>query len=736
VIGRTVGSSVPAWPEPPRPPRGAPNVLIVLLDDVGFAQLGCYGADIRTPTFDRLAASGIRYRDFHTTAMCTPSRACLLTGRNAHPNASGVVTGWRRGFPGYNAIIPRENGFLSEVLRTYGYATFALGKWHLNPPEELAAGAPRSQWPLGRGFERFYGFLGGWTDQWSPALVYDNHSIDPPRRPEEGYHLAEDMADRAIEFIADLRASDAERPFFMYYCPAAGHAPHQVPLSWTEEYGGRFDVGWDRWREEVFARQRASGIMPSGARLSPRPEWIPAWDNLAPEDRHAYARQMEVYAAFLTHTDHHFGRVIHFLEELGELESTLVMVASDNGTSAEAGPHGRLGFGPKESDIAVIRERIAEWGGVNSNPNYCWGWAWAGNTPLRRWKRFVHEGGVTDPLIVSWPRGIAARGEVRDQYAHVTDITPTILEAIGIQPPDEVNGIAQSPLEGVSFAHTFDAPDAPTKKTSQYYEMLGSRAIWRDGWKAVTEQRQDVVLTEELLDAQRWELYHVAEDPAETEDLAERHPEKLRELIDLWWSEAGRHQVLPLESVGSSVPRVRRSGRYVYRSAAAPIPSSVAVNIFDRAHRISADITVPDGGAEGVILAHGGGPVGGYALFVQDGRLRYAYRDGGSARYEAVAGSPLRPGHRTVELEVTRTGERRGTAELRVDGRAVGSVKIERMSPLPGADADEGLCCGYDSGRPVGDYIAPFRFTGTIERVVVEVEEREVPGEGVLLRRY
>jgi arylsulfatase len=447
VIGRYHGDSTPWWPPRPRPPAGAPNVVLVVLDDVGFAQLGCFGSDIDTPVLDRLAAGGLRYTNFHTTALCSPTRACLLTGRNHHANGMGRVIELATGFPGYNALLPRENGLLGEMLAPHGYARWAVGKWHLTPEDESHLAATRERWPLGRGFERFYGFFAGETHQFVPALVQDNHQALPPRTPEQGYHLTADLIDRAIEYVADLRAIDADKPFFLYLCPGACHSPHQSPAPWIERYRGRFDAGWDAWRDATLARQRAAGVVPPGTRLSPRPDWVPAWDALPPAERRLYARYMEAFAGFLSHADHQLGRLVAFLEETADLERTLLVVVSDNGASSEGGPTGSVNdarpwnLAPRPLEEALAR--IDEIGGPRCHNNYPWGWTVAGNTPFKRWKREVHEGGVADPLIVHWPAGIRARGEVRRQYVHAIDVLPTMLEAIGVDPPAAIGGVAQ-----------------------------------------------------------------------------------------------------------------------------------------------------------------------------------------------------------------------------------------------------------------------------------------------------
>ncbi len=732
-IGRTASSSEPAWPQPVRARPGAPNVLVFLLDDVGFAQLGCYGSDIRTPTMDRLAAGGLRFRDFHTTAICSPTRSCLLTGRNHHSNGVGIIQEMATGFPGYNGMVPKENGFLSEMLLARGYATLGIGKWHLTLASEYASGASKARWPLSRGFERFYGFIGGKTNQWAPTLVHDSHYIDPPRTPAQGYHLNADLADQAITYLTDLRTVAPDKPFFMYYCLGAGHAPHHVEPEWIEKYRGKFDQGWDRWREEVFARQLDMGIVPAGTQLSPRPDWVKAWDTLSADAKRLYARQMEVYAGFLEQTDHHLGRVIDFLERLGELDNTLIMLASDNGASAEGGEHGSFNENQFVNRVEpTVEQNLAhldEWGGVKSFPNYSWGWAWAGNTPLRRWKRYLHQGGMSDPLIVHWPAGIKARAEVRDQYVHVVDMTPTILDALGIEPPATLNGVTQRPIEGVSFAHAFNDATAPTRKEVQYYEMIGSRAIWSGGWKAVAEQAQGAPMTDEDLDRQKWELYHVAKDFSECDNLADRYPEKLAELVERWWVEARKYNVLPLDSrmqlrMGERKPNTRPPGnRYVYYPGGAPQFEYTAVNLRNRSHTITARVRIPEGGAQGVLLAHGSW-FAGYSLYVKDRRLVYVHNNMGLAEYSIRSAVELPSGEATLRFRFTRTGDHRGTGTLFAGEQLIGQGEIPHMVPHVIETSGEGLCCGYDSGLPVtADYEAPFRFTGDIEEVVVELDE-------------
>jgi arylsulfatase A-like enzyme len=723
-IGRTVASSVPAWPRAPQPRPGSPNVVVVLLDDVGFAQFGCFGAEIETPVFDGLAASGLRYRDFHTTALCTPTRAALLTGRNHHANASGVIDSMARGFPGYHTKIPRENGFLSEILRLQGYATFALGKWHITPYHETAVGSTHETWPSGRGFDRFYGFLGGRTHQYVPDLIYDDHSITPPRSIEAGYHLNADLADRAIEFIGDLRAVSPDRPFFLYYCPGAGHEPHQVPREWADRYAGRFDTGWERLRETIHARQLETGLLPRHTKLSPRPDWVDAWETLGAREQRMFARQMEVYAGFITHTDHHIGRVVEFLDRLGELENTVFLVTSDNGASSEGGRFGRGGYTPELATLEANLRVQDELGGPTTLPNYGWGWAWAGNTPFKRWKRYVHEGGISDPLIVHWPARVRARGEIRHQYAHVVDILPTLLEVLDVPAPGEIAGVSQSAFHGLSFAHTFDDAAASTRKTVQYYEMMGSRAIWAGGWKAVTAQEptRPGDLTDEMLDAQLWELYDTERDPSECTDLAETEPGRLRELIDLWWAEAKKYDVLPIDAARGGGPHPGGRDRYVYYPGGAPVPRSLAADVINRAHRVTAELDIPAGGAEGVILAHGGGAFGGYTFFLKEGRLSYVQSYPGVGEHHVRSDVVVPAGRVTVGFEFTPTAKGTGRCTLRIGDRIAGDGPIAKTLTVMGSAWSEGLCCGYDGGLPVSDeYASPFTFTGTIFRVVVEI---------------
>ncbi|HEY5014566.1 MAG TPA: arylsulfatase, partial [Acidimicrobiia bacterium] len=621
VIGPTWRESTPWWPPEPAPPAGAPNVALVVLDDVGFAQLGCYGSDIATPNIDRLAAGGIRLANFHTTSLCSPTRACLLTGRNHHTNGMGRVADLAVGYPGYSGRIPRENVFVSEILAERGYAAYAVGKWHLTPEDETHMAAPRASWPLGRGFQRWYGFHGGETHQFVPSLYHDNHSVTAPRSVADGYHLSEDLADRAITFLGDLRAVDGDQPFFLYFATGACHSPHHAPGEWIEQYRGRFDAGWDVWREQTFARQKAMGLLPAATQLSPRPSWVPAWTDLKVDDQRVAARFMECFAAYLAHADQQIGRVLSFIDELGELGDTIVMLVSDNGASAEGGARGSINDARVWNGMAAgrreLRARIDEIGGPSAHNNYPWGWTMAGNTPFKRWKREVHEGGVADPAIVHWPNGIRARDEIRHQFVHAIDVTPTLLELAGIAPPESVGGVVASPIEGTSFAYLFDDPDAAERHRTQYFEMLGSRGIYHDGWKAVTfkplgHMYDDGLDPDAPFADDVWELYHVADDLSECTDLAAEHPEKLQELIDLWWVQAEAYHVLPLDNRPLAAllnPRPRRAqsrSRYTYYPFGALVPEDVAVNVRNRSHTITAFVDIAEGAApEGVLLALG-----------------------------------------------------------------------------------------------------------------------------------
>ncbi len=651
-IGTDWRDSEPWWPPEPVPPPGAPNVVLVVLDDVGYAQLGCYGSDIETPVFDGLAADGVRLANFHTTSLCSPTRACLLTGRNHHRSGMGRVADLAVGFPGYWGKPPRENGYLSEILRAAGYACYAVGKWHLSPEDETNMAGSRATWPLARGFDRWYGFHGGETHQFVPALFHDNHAVRPPRSFSDGYHLTSDLADRAIEFLGDLRAVDADRPFFLYFATGACHSPHQPPASWRARYHGRFDTGWDAWRSAAFERQLASGLLPPSTALSARPGWVPAWESLSARDQAVAARFMECFAGFLSHADAQVGRLLDFLRERGELDNTVVCVVSDNGASSEGGAEGSINdmrlqnldpAGPDE-----MAARIDEIGGPLTHNNYPWGWTMAGNTPFRRWKREVHEGGVADPCILSWPAGttrdLVQPGAIRHHFAHAIDVLPTVLELTGVLPPAELDGIEQTALDGVSFGYLLGQAGAAAaeRHQTQYFEMFGSRAIYHRGWKAVTfhpvgplydDQNPNAPFDEDV-----WELYDVTSDLSETRDLAPQHPEKAAELVDLWWQEARRNQVLPLDNrplwalVHPKPDRRQPRSEYRYAQGGAPVPESVAVNVRNRSHVLVVDFVVGDSARRGaagprlrarrLVPAHPGWPAPLRAQPVRQGAAR------------------------------------------------------------------------------------------------------------------
>jgi arylsulfatase A-like enzyme len=738
-IGRYHWESEPHWPARPEPRAGAPNVIIVLLDDVGFAQLGCFGSDIETPTMDRLAAAGLRYSNFHTTALCSPTRACVLTGRNHHTCGMGRIIELATGFPGYDASPARSIGFLPQMLTPQGYAAWAMGKWHLTPEDETHLAAPRARWPLGRGFERFYGFInGGETHQFAPALVCDNHFVKPATRGSDampdGYHFTEDIIDRSIECITDLRHVDVHKPFFLYLSPGACHSPHQAPRDLIDNYRGHFDGGWDHWREQTLARQKRTGLLPEHTELSPRPDWVPAWEALSDAARRVYARYMEAFAGFLTHTDRELGRLVDFLERTGELDNTLLFVLSDNGASSEGGPLGSVNdvraWNAIGQSVDEALARLDEIGGPRMHNNYPWGWTVAGNTPFRRWKRETHEGGVADPLIVHWPQGVTAASQrddgFRRHYVHAIDIVPTIFDAVGMDPPSTIDGVEQHPIEGVSFFATFADPAAPDRHTTQYYEMFGCRAIYHDGWKAVTYHpiQDDTPGVDQV----RWELYDLRSDPSEVHDLADQKPEKLDELVELWWREAERYHVLPIDNrpfsefVLERPPSVAPRPRYIYRPWASVVPEAVAVNVKNRPHTIAAHIDVPtDGQVEGVILAQGS-YLGGYAFYILDGCLRYAHNLSGTAVHVVASDRRLGAGRHTVELRYGCDPERPKLAQLVIDGAAVGEDEIPQFTWNRFSLTGAGLTCGYGLAPAVSDdYVAPFRFTGGLDQVVVEV---------------
>lgn len=726
-IGRTLDDSEPAYPLPPRPAPGSPNVLLVVLDDVGFAQLGCFGSDIATPTIDSLAARGLRYRRFHTTAMCSPTRASLLTGRNPHTAGIGGITELASGFPGYHGRLNADVALIPEVAKRAGYATFAVGKWHLCPAEEQHAGARRRYWPLGCGFERFFGFLGPETSQWAPDLVVDNTPLPPVEQPE--LHLSTQLVDRAISMIDDLRGSDPHRPFFQYLAFGACHAPHHAPAEWIERYRGAFDDGWDRWRERTFARQVATGVVPATTTLSPRPPWVPEWGSLEPEQRRVAARLMEAFAGFLSYTDHELGRLVDHLEATGEADRTVIIVLSDNGASAEGGATGTFNgaylYNGMPHDAAATAARAEAIGGPDSFPNYPWGWAYAGNTPYRRWKRETHEGGIGDPLVIAGPVVAgASTGSVRDQYCHAIDVGATLLDLMGLEMPEELDGVVQKPVAGESLRPSFTDPGAPGRSV-QYYEQFGCRAIYRDGWKAVAfhplfpyEPGEDPFRP---FDEDRWELYDVATDPSECHDLAAERPQLLAELQELWWSEAEHHGALPLQGFRGAIGgRLDKDQRIELRPFAMGVPESTAPDTKLARHTVEVELTVPqDGPGDGVLVAQGG-RFGGFSLYLLEGRLSYTYNYFGTELTDVDSPEALSPGRRAVRAELSPAGGGMGVV-LVVDGKAVAEGFVPRLVPLRFALCGENLCCGYDDATAVSPrYDAPFRSGATIHRAVVD----------------
>jgi arylsulfatase A-like enzyme len=719
-------------PEPGR--TAGPNVLVVVLDDLGFAQLGCYGSDIATPNIDALANGGLRYNRFHVTALCSPTRAAILTGRNHHAVGMGMLPELAVRYPGYTGRIPRTAATFARHLRDSGYSTYAVGKWHLAPRDEWSASGPFDRWPLGLGFERFYGFLGGDTNQWTPELKVDNHAIEPPRGPDEGYHLTEDLADQAIRMLQDQQQATPGKPFFMWFATGAMHAPHQVPREWIEQYAGRFDGGWDAWRERVFAAQIANGTVPPDTVLTERPSWVAAWDRLPAEQQRLYARMMEVYAGFLTHTDYQIGRLVEHVRDLGLLDDTLILLLSDNGTSAEGGPYGsvnehRFVHGLDE-DLDENLARIDELGGRRAYNHYAWGWAWAGNTPLRLWKRYAWLGGVRTPLIVHWPMGVAARGEVRDQFCHAVDLMPTILDSAGITQPSSVDGIEQQPVDGASILDTFRDAAAPSPRETQYFEMLGSRAIFHQGWKATTDHvggqlavERDNIEGSREFETDNWLLFDLAHDFSEACDASAAEPDRLQRMIDRWWQEAERNHVLPLDDsfIGRAVAMYRPAygprHRTVFKPGGGPVSEDVLPPL-GMGYVVTARVDVPDH-ADGIVFALGNW-TNGCALYLRDGRLVHVFNSFGTV-HVITADDVVEAGRHELSYRYSRDGGGRAGI-LCVDGREVGRGELPHDLPFRWQIGSAGLTIGRDRGFPVcDDYTPPFEFTGTLHDVTFEV---------------
>ena len=733
----------------------APNVLYLVWDDIGIATWDCFGGLVNMPAMSRIAERGVRLTQFHTTALCSPTRASLLTGRNPTTVGMATIEEFTDGFPNANGRIPFDTALLPEVLTENGYNTYCVGKWHLTPLEESNLAATKRHWPLGRGFERFYGFMGGETDQWYPELVYDNHPVSPPATPEQGYHLSKDLADKTIEFIRDSNVIAPDKPWFTYLCPGAGHAPHHVFAEWADRYAGVFDMGYERYREIVLENQKRLGIVPPDTELSPvnpysdvsgpnGEPWPPQdtvrpWDTLDDDEKRLFSRMAEVFAGFLSYTDDQIGRVLDYLEESGQLDNTIIVVISDNGASGEGGPNGSVNevkfFNGYIDSVEESLKHFDDLGGPQTYNHYPIGWAMAFNTPYKLFKRYAsHEGGIADTAIISWPNGISAHGEVRDNYVNVADITPTVYDLLDITPPATVRGVAQKPLDGVSFKVALENPHAPTGKETQFYTMLGTRGIWHKGWFASAVHAASPAGWSHF-DADRWELFHIESDRSQCHDLAGEQPERLAELIDLWFAEAGKYNGLPLGDLNiiETMSRWRpylagERQSYVYYPGTADVGMGAVVELRGRSFAVLAEVDVDPERADGVIVKHGGAH-GGYVMYVQGHRLHFCYNFLGEQEQTLSASEPLAAGLHTLGFTFTLTGTAEGShtpvgdAALYVDDTQVADYGGMQVHPGTFGLASASLSVGVNNGSPVSRaFAAPFPFTGgTIAQVKIDV---------------
>jgi arylsulfatase len=729
-ISLDIRDSEPDWSAytPKKAPEDAPNILFILYDDTGLAAWSPYGGRINMPTLDRIAANGLTYTQWHTTALCSPTRSTILTGRNHHLNGMASITETASGFPGSNGRVPDDCAPFAQILRDNGYSTFWIGKNHNVPEQDVSPGGSRSEWPTQIGFDRFYGFLGGETNNWYPDLVEDNRFIEPPATPEEGYHLSKDMADKAIEMLRNQNSTNPSKPWYLWYCPGANHAPHHSPREYADKYKGKFDDGYDAYREWVVNRMKEKGIIPENTEMvdfNPLPEevanpadYVRPWDELNDDEKRLFSRMAEVYAGFSEYTDVQIGRIIDYLEETNQLDNTIILYAADNGASGEGSPNGSVNenkfFNGYPDELSENMKYLEVLGGPETYNHFPTGWAAAFSAPFKMFKRYSQfAGGTNDPLVISWPKGIEARGEIRHQYHHSVDIVPTLLEVIGIEMPEIYNGVRQTPLSGVSMAYSFDAePDGPTKKEVQYYCMLGTRGIYKDGWKAVALHAP--LTGKGDFENDEWELYNLNEDRSESVNLAEENPEKLQELIDTWFEEAEKNKVLPLDDRSAAelltVERPTQEpprDRHVYFPNTVPVPEGVAANIRGRDFKILANVEIEDPNAEGVIFAHGS-RFGGHTLFIKDKKLYYVYNFLGIKPEQVfVSDIALVPGKYTLGMEFKREkagqyGESLGYTKLYINDEVVAEGDM-RTQPAKFTLSGDGLCIGYDSGDAVSE---------------------------------
>jgi len=749
-IGLSVADSKPYWPPNIVPPEGAPNILLIMTDDAGYGVSSTFGGVIPTPTMDRIAKMGLRYTQFHSTALCSPTRAALITGRNHHSVGFGIISEMATGYPGYDSTIGVENATIGEILKQNGYATSWFGKNHNTPSYQYSTAGPFDQWPSGMGFDYFYGFMGGETDQWTPWL-FRNHTQIFPWKDKPGFNLITGMADDAINYLHELDAAAPEKPFFVYYVPGASHAPHHPTQEWIEKFKGKFDMGWNELRQQIFANQKRLGVIPEGTQLVPWPEGqeeysgakLPKWETLNDDEKKLFARQAEVFAAYVAYTDHEIGRVIDAVEDMGKLDNTLIIyVTGDNGTSAEGSTVGTpFELAAIQGVDMTVEEQLKyydQWGGPMTAPHMSVAWSWAFDTPFKWTKQVAsYFGGTRQGMVVAWPNRIKDQGGIRHQFHHVIDVVPTILEATGIRAPAMVDGIAQKPIEGVSMAYTFDNAnaDVPTKHNTQYFEMFGNRAIYHDGWMACTRPPQPPWLMglakfPEVVNGYTWELYHIDEDFSQANDLAASNPDKLRELQELFFVEGTKYQVFPLDNTVLQrllTPRPSYTAgrkKFVYTHPIAGLPNPNAPNTISKSYSVAAEIEVPEKGTSGMIVTDGG-RFGGYGLYLLKGKPVFTYNRLSIERYR-WEGPELSPGKHTLLFDFEYDGGgfgKGGNGTLYVDGTQVDAKKIPNTIPNL-LTIDESFDIGVDTRTGVddNDYQVPFPFEGDIEKVTIELK--------------